>query len=400
MRRLVVCADGTWNQPNEDDHGVPAPTNVVKLQQAIKSIDAHGVSQIVFYHKGVGTGDLLDKVAGGAFGEGLDRNIKDCYRFLVNNYTPGDEVYLFGFSRGAYEARSLAGLIRNSGMLQQSHAGMIDEAFSLYRDRDPSKDPNSNSAQAFRQAFSREIDIQCVGVWDTVGALGVPLGLFSRLNHSRFAFHDTALSSHTKCAFHALAIDEKRKPFEPTLWVQQKKDHDNDVNWLEQAWFAGVHSNVGGGYAQAGLSDIAFTWMIDRVKGKVAERCGGSTLEFDDAFIAQMSRPDPDGRLYESMNKFYEELGEAPRPIDHPSSHAPDVNPDLDGFTWEYVHESVLKRYGDVADMVTPTVRKNLAEYAARPNPSPRFWTSRDQSTPTVTAVDNAQPAQTPTRTG
>src|SRR3954469_15317001 len=116
LRRLVVCADGTWNQPAEDDHGVPAPTNVVKLQQAIRAVDSKGVSQIVYYHKGVGTNDLLDHVAGGAFGEGLDDIIKDCYQFLVNNYADGDEVYLFGFSRGAYTARSLAGLIRNSGL--------------------------------------------------------------------------------------------------------------------------------------------------------------------------------------------------------------------------------------------------------------------------------------------
>jgi len=388
MRRLVICADGTWNQPTEDDHGVPAPTNVVKMQQAIKSVDAKGVSQIVYYHSGVGTKGFFDKLAGGAFGEGLDDIVKDCYEFLVNNYAAGDELYLFGFSRGAYTVRSLAGLVRNSGLLKQEHAAMVKEAFSLYRDRDPAKHPNSDSATAFRTAFSNEVSMQCVGVWDTVGALGVPLGLFSKLNHARFAFHDTALSSHTKCAFHALAIDEKRKPFEPTLWVQQQKDHDSDANWLEQAWFSGVHSNVGGGYAKAGLSDIAFTWMVDRVKRKVAERCNGSTLEFNDAYIAQMTRPDPTDQLYDSMSAFYEELGEGKRPIDEPSSNAPDVNQQFRGYTWEYVHESVLARYGKPADMIAPKVRDNLATYVSRPNPQPRFWTGRDQRANDLTLVN------------
>jgi len=261
MRRLIVCADGTWNQPNEDDHGVPAPTNVVKMQQAIKSVDARGVSQIVFYHKGVGTGtDVLDKVAGGAFGEGLDTNIKDCYRFLVNNYTPGDEIYFFGFSRGAYTVRSLAGLIRNSGMLQQAHAGMIDEAFSLYRDRDPSKDPTSNSATAFRQAFSRDVDLQCVGVWDTVGALGVPTyGLTDVSKVDIFEFADRVLSDKVKAGFHALAIDEQRVDFEPTLW--------EDRQGIEQRWFCGAHADVGGGYAKRDLATCSLDWMIGRLRG-------------------------------------------------------------------------------------------------------------------------------------
>jgi hypothetical protein len=187
-----------------------------------------------------------------------------------------------------------------------------------------------------------------------------------------------------------LAIDERRKPFEPTLWVQQQKDHDSNANWLEQAWFTGVHSNVGGGYAQAGLSDIAFNWMVDRVKTKVAERCNNSTLEFDDDYIKQMTRPDPKGQLYDSMNDFYKQFGDGERPIDQPTSHAPDMNTELGGYTWEYVHESVLARYGDPKGMTTPTVRKNLADYTGRVKPEPRFWRSLDQATATTVLAANA----------
>src|ERR1700755_1282144 len=177
MRRLVVCTDGTWNKPDEDDHGVPAPTNVVKMQRAIKAVDSQGVSQIVYYHSGVGTGDKLDQILGGAFGEGIHRNILECYEFLVNNYHPGHQIYLFWFTPGAYTARSLAGLIRNSGIVQLRFAGMAKEAFSMYRDRDPAKHPNSDMGRTFRASFSNEVDIECIGVWDTVGALGVPLGI-------------------------------------------------------------------------------------------------------------------------------------------------------------------------------------------------------------------------------
>jgi uncharacterized protein (DUF2235 family) len=358
MRRLVICADGTWNRPDEDDHGVEAPTNVVKMARAIAPVAERGVSQVTYYHEGVGTGDDVDKVLGGVFGDGLDRNVFDCYRFLVDNYVPGDELFFFGFSRGAYTVRSLAGLIRNSGLLKVDYAGMCREAFSLYRDRDPGKHPNSDSALTFRTHYGYEPRIKCIGVWDTVGALGIPVGLFKMLTQRRYAFHDVTLSSRIENAFHALAIDERRKPFAPTLWEQPAGDLDK--NWLEQAWFAGVHSNVGGGYADSRLSDITFRWMVERVKAR-------TNLRFNDGYIASATRPEPTGVLYDSMSPFYKTIGEIERQIDEAAQR----NAARGVYTWEYVHESARNRRTStvVTDAYAP---KNLETYLERAAPEPR----------------------------
>ena len=301
----------------------------------------------------------MDRVVGGAFGEGLVTNILDCYRFLVNNYVPGDELYFFGFSRGAYTVRSLAGLIRNSGLLELEHAGLESEAFSLYRDRDPDKHPNSDSARAFREQYAHDVRITCIGVWDTVGALGIPVSLFKKFTHRRHAFHDVTLSSRIENAFHALAIDERRKPFAPSLWEQPVEDMFK--TWLEQAWFAGVHSNVGGGYPDAGLSDQSFRWMIGRVKA----RCG---LEFNDAYVDRVTRPSPMGRLYDSMSEFYRALGEFERQIDEAAvaNRARGVN------TWEYVHESVQNRLDTVRTLGEHYMPSNLRRYLERTDPAPR----------------------------
>ncbi|WP_157270169.1 DUF2235 domain-containing protein [Azohydromonas aeria] len=332
MRRLVICADGTWNAPDGDDDDVDVSTNVLKIARTLCPVAEDGVSQIAYYLKGVGTGNALDKAVGGATGRGIDDNIMDCYRFLVHNYTPGDQLYFFGFSRGAYTVRSLAGLIRNSGLLKLQFEGMIGQAYELYRDRDPEKSPTSEAAKIFRNNYAHEgVEIECVGVWDTVGALGVPVGLLNRLLHKRYDFHDTQLSSHIKNAFHALAIDEKRKPFAPTLWQQPVRDKDR--NWLEQAWFAGAHSNIGGGYPDTGLSDVAFRWMIERVQDR-------TRLRFDDNLVNLSTRPKPTGRLVNSMSPAFEVMGRYERMLD---AHRASGNSD-EFNTWEYVHESVLQR--------------------------------------------------------
>ncbi|EAW36794.1 DUF2235 domain-containing protein, partial [Lyngbya sp. PCC 8106] len=129
MKRLVVCCDGTWQKLNN-----PYPTNVVKIAQAIKTIASDGVPQIVFYDEGIGSEGGLDLLLGGAFGQGIDKNIQDGYRFLCLNYNEGDEIYLFGFSRGAYTVRSLAGLIYNSGLLSRPYIRLASQAYELYRD--------------------------------------------------------------------------------------------------------------------------------------------------------------------------------------------------------------------------------------------------------------------------
>jgi hypothetical protein len=127
---------------------------------------------------------------GGAFGLGISKNICDCYSFLVNNYAVGDEIFLFGFSRGAYTVRSLAGFIRNCGLLRLEHAERIPEAYALYRDRSAKTHPREKLAQQFRDKYAREVRIKCLGVWDTVGSLGIPMGLLNRLFMRQYQFHD------------------------------------------------------------------------------------------------------------------------------------------------------------------------------------------------------------------
>jgi uncharacterized protein (DUF2235 family) len=254
-KRLVLCCDGTWNTADQK-----CPTNVTKLVLGIADRDGQGMEQRVFYHRGVGTGPW-DRIGGGAFGVGLSRNVQDTYRFVVENYEDDDELWLFGFSRGAFTARSTAGLIRNSGVLKRQFEDRIPQAYALYRDR--TAHPRGVEAQLFRRSFSSEPGIRCIGVWDTVGALGIPLSglpLVDEFN-KRWQFHDTALSTRVENAFQALAIDEKRRPFEPTLWQQQA---DAGGQRLEQVWFAGVHSDVGGGYPDDGLADVPLRWLAAR----------------------------------------------------------------------------------------------------------------------------------------
>jgi uncharacterized protein (DUF2235 family) len=259
MKRLVICCDGTWNTPR----GGTDATNIWKLRRSVAPMDQTGVEQRAFYQPGVGT-SVGSRWRGGLFGWGLSDNVKDAYRWIVENFEAGDALFLFGFSRGAYTARSVAGMIRNVGVLRPEEVGRIGSAFRLYRNREPGAHPNGEQAQAFRRAHSIESRIAFLGVFDTVGALGIPissvpiLGGFARV---KWGFHDVQLSSSVDVAIQALAIDERRAAFRPTLWA--KPVHPGN-RVLEQVWFTGVHSNIGGGYAQCELSDQALDFMRHR----------------------------------------------------------------------------------------------------------------------------------------
>jgi uncharacterized protein (DUF2235 family) len=314
MKRLIVCCDGTWNKPDEKDRGVPAPTNVAKTYAALMAAGAQGVAQVKYYDTGVGTGPWYDRWVGGAFGVGLSQNIVQAYRWVVDTWEDGDELFLLGFSRGAYTVRSLAGLIRNSGLLRREHAGRIDEAYALYRRRDPRSGPSGDDAKAFRAAYAREIRIRFIGVWDTVGALGIPFGPMRVFTWGRLTFHDVKLSSYVDYAYQALAVDELRRPFKPSIWQQQ--EHSTG-QVMEQRWFAGTHSNVGGGYADAGLSDLAFEWMRSR-----AEACG---LAYDAAYVARSIRASERGELRASNGGFWRLLPDYRRPIGAQQSGNEDV---------------------------------------------------------------------------
>jgi uncharacterized protein (DUF2235 family) len=321
-KRLVVCCDGTWNRPDQLDHGLAAPTNVSKLALAVARQDDAGVEQVVFYVRGVGT-RRFQHLRGGAFGIGLSRNVREAYRFLVENYEPGDELFLFGFSRGAFTARSTAGLVRNSGIVRREHAARIDEAYGLYRGRDNRTKPNGIDAALFRRMYSHpDADIHFIGVWDTVGALGIPIdGFRPPFITKRWSFHDTTLSSHVRAAYHALSIDERRGPFKPTLWEQQPAARGQQT--LEQVWFAGVHCDVGGGYADPALGEIPLLWMADRARDNglalEPDRLGPVDADRPDPALRAAGvqvAPDPLGAIHESLKGFYRLMRPYQRPLE------------------------------------------------------------------------------------
>jgi uncharacterized protein (DUF2235 family) len=318
IKRLAVFFDGTWNVPDQKD----GPTNVVKLYAAVADRDANGMQQRKFYDTGVGTG-LFDRLRGGAFGWGLSEKIKEGYLFIVDSFEPGDEIFLFGFSRGAYTARSTAGLIRNCGILKRESRDKLEQAYALYRRRDPDSHPDADESQAFRNNYSYETNIKFIGVWDTVGSLGIPVGIpwlpvtLVHFIDQQWEFHDVQLSRSVENAYQALAIDERRRQFMPTLWKQHPQP-GNQV--MEQVWFAGVHSNVGGGYKDTGLSDVTFLWM----QGK-AELAG---LAFDPDYVTNHIHPDPLlGVLYDSRVGFYQFLPGRDRTIGEAAAAREAVDP-------------------------------------------------------------------------
>lgn len=352
------------------------------------------VEQIVYYDEGIGTGfGFLDPLIGGSMGAGLDKNIKDCYRFLVNNYVKGDQIHLFGFSRGAFTVRSLAGLIGKIGLLEKSDEYYIPEAFEHYRMKvyktdeelkdaasgwvsqwlprfireplqarvesrlrkssDESRkkidffkygrlNPKTNKVKLFRRRdfkVNDDVKINFLGVWDTVGALGIPgaLGLpiegpLAAWLNRKYAFHDVKLGKHILNAFHALAIDEKRRSFQPTLWNQKAAEGQK----IEQVWFAGYHSNVGGSLSPDGPENYAFRWMVEKAQAS------GQGLKFDDTYLSYyqeraQDQKDAKAPLRNSMSLLYRIIGlyffsEARRKIGAIE------------FGYESIHPSVCKR--------------------------------------------------------
>lgn len=302
-KRIVVCADGTWNRP-EADIKKDFPTNVLRFARSVRPKAGDGTEQQVFYDWGVGS--YYDSFGGGITGRGVHKNIMDGYRYIVQNYSEGDEIFLFGFSRGAYTVRSLCGLINNCGILRRPNAHRVQQAFNLYKKSGGANKPDGENSIEFRELYSHESrDIKFVGVWDTVGAMGIPIS-FLGLFEDRDEFYDTKLGSNVKVARHALAIDEIRSDFEPTIWVPRP-----GIN-IKQTWFSGVHGDVGGGYKpdKNGVvaSTVPLSWISDE-----ATAFG---LEFEPFWI---SAPDSDDipKLNKSRRSFYRLRKKYIRPIDH-----------------------------------------------------------------------------------
>jgi uncharacterized protein (DUF2235 family) len=248
-KNIVICYDGTGAEYGENN------TNVVKTFESI----IRDKEQIGFYDPGVGTFSFLGRTAGKrlgiflgkAFGVGLQQNIEDGYEYLMNRFKPDDKIFLFGFSRGAFTVRALAGMIYRFGILQKGSKNLIPYVSKMYNKRDFSV------CNEFKETFCHICEPHFVGVWDTVASLGYI--------HGR-TFYDQTLNPEIKHGCQAIAIDEKRKKFRVSLWDETKEVKGQNI---EQVWFAGVHSDVGGWYQERGLSDIAFAWMMDK-----ASACG------------------------------------------------------------------------------------------------------------------------------
>ncbi len=291
MKRLIVCCDGTWNSLQRPSQ--VSQSNVAEIAKAILPFDPPeqceqtdaiaagiqtGIPQIVFYDDGVGTGYLaIDRFLGGTIGLGIDENILEAYRFLCMNYCPGDEIYLFGFSRGSYTIRSLGGLISRIGLMRQDQLDQLWRAYKLYRQPKPNAERNPTTYQAFEETIEDfrsqysvpyGVKIKLLACWDTVGSLGIPrippliplkwlLETIFGLKHS---FHDTNLSPIVEHAIHAIALNEDRRVFD----VTPMNLPPNSPTKLEQCWFIGNHGCCGGGTRQ--LSAINFTWVAETMK--------------------------------------------------------------------------------------------------------------------------------------
>jgi uncharacterized protein (DUF2235 family) len=289
-KNIIICSDGTGNTAIKD-----RGTNVFKMFEAI-DLNGHRIDptldpQVAFYDDGVGTETFLPlKLLGGAFGFGLAKNIRNLYMDLVRVYDPGDattpadRIYLFGFSRGAFTVRTLAGLIAKCGVLDRDKLRTTDalraavrKAYSAYRRSYRTwlgsvvnqilvalhlRRRDADAIAAFKQAHSipSEVRMRFIGVWDTVDAVGGPFHTSDVINavFHRFKFPDRILSDKVDQAVHALSIDEARAAFGPVLWEAKPN--------VEQVWFAGVHSNVGGGYPKQGMSLVTLDWMMQKAQ--------------------------------------------------------------------------------------------------------------------------------------
>jgi uncharacterized protein (DUF2235 family) len=351
MKRIVVCADGTWNVRDQIDKktGKRHASNVTKVARAVRTRSTGGADQIVYYHDGVGTAGGLDRFTGGAFGEGIEANIRDLYRFIVYNYEPGDELYFFGFSRGAFTVRTLAGFMNKAGLIYKAGDYYVPEIYDWY------ESGKAEGSPEFILAFHNVKDrrpcppIRFIGVWDTVGALGAPGFLGQLFNRNKYQYHDVTLNPTIQNAFQALAIDEQRKPFAPSIWTRPE-------SWpgvLEQAWFAGVHSNVGGGYSPDGLANEALHWIVEK-----AEQLG---LEFDSEYLKHFL-PCFNSKLQDSMTPLYRAMGLNIRSMGGRTN---------DG---EAVHQSAIDRLHLPECQYAPT---NLDGFLKGPGPIPITNTSR-----------------------
>jgi len=257
--------DGTWN--NVDDN-----TNVWRL----KSLCAKSAEQDVYYSAGVGT-QSGEHLSGGMFGIGINEEVINAYEWLVEHFEPDAQLFIFGFSRGAFTARSLAGFISKCGLLKAGSPVSMKQLYQRYRKGTAQsvlalgKVVEGELAQEDKwiKEYSRAVPIWFQGVWDTVGSLGVPLPCVPKVSRADFAFLETDLRINDTHAYHALAIDEHREAFAPTLWTKSTPKQGEtfpprSLDHVEQRWFVGAHANVGGGYEDDLLAQVPLKWLMNK----------------------------------------------------------------------------------------------------------------------------------------
>jgi uncharacterized protein (DUF2235 family) len=287
-KRLALFFDGTWNEP-------PDHTNVRRLRLMLAEHGPDGVPQRAFYDRGIGT-RWYDRMTGGLFGAGLSVNVRDGYRWLTENYDLHDEIYIFGFSRGAFAARSLAGLIATCGLLAPeapiSFAQLFERyqrgerarpIYQLFRMRHQPEQLNFEERALLNNSYYFRNMIKMVGVWDTVGSIGIPFGNLRDISRRALKFHNTRLSRTIEHSYQALAIDEHRQPYWAVLWTEffpentatvkpyrstagtyPEPEPQDDQRFVEQRWFSGAHANIGGGYRSDPLPDRPLAWLQEK----------------------------------------------------------------------------------------------------------------------------------------
>lgn len=381
-RKLVVCCDGTWNKPRSDTNIYRLFAHLAGWAGAPIGIDAKVAGSqscngrnaecdfLLYYDEGVGTRPW-DWATGGVLGLGLSANVRQAYLFLATHYRPGDEIYVFGFSRGAYTARSLCGFIEAAGgLLMAPTETDVREAYLRYyatSERLVARPPglsvtgaldrlrgwfgNQTRPDLDQAPRQREVRIRFVGVYDTVGALGIPLPKVAGLNEPIVGFHDTFLGPRIEHAVQALAVDERRGPFQPTLWrLPPGTASLGSGQTCLQVWFPGVHSDVGGGYPGTSIGAITFDFMLRR-----AAECG--------LFGAPRSSPLPHTALpdlppqHESLDDFWRD---ASKLFDLPTDTRP-IGPaaraargdDRPAAGREMLHPSLVSRLGNSVTFIT-----------------------------------------------
>lgn len=305
-KNIVVLSDGTGQMGGKGFN-----TNVYKLFQLLEDRTSR---QVVFYDPGLGTD--WRKITGNISGRGISKNILDCYRFIFQNFEAGDQIYLFGFSRGAATVRSLSGFIHLFGILPKCREDLIQKAFSIYKIKDE-KRRTENAQELVEKNSTMWCKIKFLGVWDTVAALGLPIKWASYFL-DRFIphqFHNFRLSESVEYARHALSIDDERQTFHPTLWDRIEKPEPADR--LKQVWFSGVHTDVGGGYQEEELSNISLCWMIEEATAK------GLLLYKESKYYQQYKGciSDPNGHMHNEQlgfpGKWYRRLQRTWTPEKH-----------------------------------------------------------------------------------